>query len=47
MALFAALTMTGPDLVVETAVVGLLVTLAVFLLFLGLITGAIFQQREP
>ncbi|MDO6587029.1 glycosyltransferase family 2 protein [Salipiger sp. 1_MG-2023] len=47
MALFAALTMGGPDLVVETAVVGLLVTLAVFLLFLGLVTGAIFQQREP
>ncbi|KAA8606552.1 glycosyl transferase family 2 [Salipiger aestuarii] len=46
-ALFAMVTMRGGDLVVETAVVGLLVALAVFLLFLGLITGAMFQQRDP
>lgn len=46
LAVVAAITMRGTDLVVETAVVGLLVTLALFLLFLGLVTGAMFQNGD-
>lgn len=45
-ALLAAITMRGSDLVVETAVVGLLLSLALFLFFLGLVTGAMFQQGK-
>lgn len=45
-ALLAVFTMRGSDLVVETAVVGLLVSLALFLFFLGLVTGAMFQHGK-
>ncbi len=39
--------MRGNELTVETAVVGLLITLALNLLCLGLITGAVFQRGAP
>ena len=42
-AALAVLALDGSNLVIKTAVVGLLTTLALFLLFLGLITGALFQ----
>lgn len=50
LAILAAVLLGGSNLVVKAAVVGLLVTLALFLLFLGLITGALFQEpqtKEP
>ena len=44
LAVAAAVTMQGENLVVEAAVVGLLVALAVFLMCLGLISGVIFMD---
>jgi glycosyltransferase involved in cell wall biosynthesis len=46
LALFAAIGLGGSNLVVETTVVGVLSTAAVFLLLLGLITGVMFQQPD-
>lgn len=45
-AIVASIFMRGNDMVVETAVVGLIVSLSFFLAFLGLITGALFQGSD-
>lgn len=46
LAAVAAILLRGDDMVVETAVVGLLVSLTVFLLCLGLVTGTMFQRGK-
>ena len=46
LAVLAALTLGGDDLVVRTTVTGLFGTLAVFLFFLGMITGSMFQGSD-
>jgi glycosyltransferase involved in cell wall biosynthesis len=46
LAVLALLTLRGDDLVIRTAVTGLFGTLAVFLFFLGLITGSMFQRSD-
>jgi glycosyltransferase involved in cell wall biosynthesis len=46
LAVLAALTLGGGDLVVRTTVTGLFGTLAVFLFFLGMITGSTFQGPD-
>lgn len=47
LALVAAVGLRGDAMVVKTAVAGLLLSLSLFLMFLGLIIGALFQETGP